>query len=334
MATFEFDPLKALDIHVAFSDLFNKQGFTKPLRGGNTLRNILTNQTFREIQGLSDTCSNVVGKYLFDCSDNVICDDENGFASDSCDIEEGDGIEVSAVTLCPNVFCKTLKKIDDCLLCEDTYADQLAIALKSATDSLTKKLSEKVLGQLTAVATEVPIDLSECNLGTIACEYDKVCGERDYLTLSSGLLKAELFQASASSCCDNKKGQFDTLGLGTTSFDSQITEVYGKDAILMIDPNCVAFFNRPLYSLQPTLVDSSKGIYNWSFAHPTLTYSKNGTQTPIYFNVVLQKVCNKRNKDGKHQFLHNLEVSLIAGFHLVSSPCEDCSGVVSIVESK
>lgn len=327
----EFNPLQGLDIAVKLSDLFPNQGNSTTKT--NALANLLGNQTFREVQGLTNSCTEVTGHYLFSCADEVVCDDK-GFGELGCEIEDGDEVTISGVCLPANCFCRSLKKVDDSL-CHSAfvYTDQISLAIKSGMDNITKALCTKIYSTLTAAATEVALDLTTCNLGTIACEWDKVCEDRDYVTLSSGLLKDKLWDANLSNCCSNEKTKFAELGFNANSFDSKLETVYGKPVILMIDPNAIAFFNAPLYSTTPTLVDEDNAIYGYSIAHPTLRYNKNGTSTPIMFNVHIQKCCSGRNKFGKFNFIHKVEITLASGFHIAQSPCEDCTGILAIVQA-
>lgn len=125
---------------------------------------------------------------------------------------------------------------------------------------------------------------------------------------------------------DNQRSEgafFDNSGLAGNMF-WDIHPTHGVDAVtgelssLVVNPNAYAFWNWTEFDDQVRLIDSSKNHYAFSAPDPFWTYSRNGVQVPVMWDVELWQTCTGRNaKTGKLEFNETMLVQLRGGFEFL-----------------
>lgn len=115
----------------------------------------------------------------------------------------------------------------------------------------------------------------------------------------------------------NQQASFDAHDIHFDIRDMDAT-LTGKNTFA-VDPASYVFWNR-LYSTDtPVQKDSDNGpIWEFTIEDPELmtlqpTAGGGSSMTPLKYEVVYQKVCDGRNTNTQHKFLHKYEVKLLGG---------------------
>jgi hypothetical protein len=98
-------------------------------------------------------------------------------------------------------------------------------------------------------------------------------------------------------------------------FDERDLDIHiGQRTAFIIDSNSYAFWNTYRSPATVTLWDSITGLHVWSQPDPILRWNKNGVQTPVVWEMEMQKTCTGRTATGYPQFTYKISGRLLGGF--------------------
>lgn len=98
-------------------------------------------------------------------------------------------------------------------------------------------------------------------------------------------------------------------------FDERDLDVYmTRRTAFAIDANSYAFWNTFRSPAAATMIDSNLQKFVWAQPDPVLTWNKNGQQTPVIWEMEMQKTCTGTDAYGFNQFTYQVSGRLLGGF--------------------
>jgi hypothetical protein len=278
-----------------------------------------------------------------------------GFATNDCDLPDGDGVRTAKTTYDHNLFAQEVALVPDGD-CKNLFEDPSAEGADKVAQLIADKVVQAMLNLRAKVNTEALTFLAATSTGV-----NRDTGMPGFITFNAGAsafdvnlagffsdpnsltfldtitnlndMPAASFMHSGrnnfyNSVIDAKWGRLNDnqrsliryeTGLDAPmSFDTRMDAALGGKNTFVVSPESYAAWNVAHYGPSPTVVDTAKNLFVYSIPDPVWQIRENGVTRPVRYNVLYQKVCTGRNVLGIPKFDHKFVIQYLGG--LVASP--------------
>lgn len=147
-----------------------------------------------------------------------------------------------------------------------------------------------------------------------------------YLTGKNFHTEKFLNKYKSQSCCNNndllESNDFN-ICFDTRNIDSTL----GGRYTIVMDQDSILFWNTHEHrSTTPVQMSSSHDLWEWYDTLPRLTYTANGSSTPIYMDVTMQRKCY--TEGGKRRYKRCYEYVVNFGLHEGICSCDEKRGIL------
>lgn len=288
-----------------------------------------------------------------------------GYLEQTCDLASGLEAESDSLTYSDNVRVISTVDVDD-NLCANTidFARLSAWQLNKAMLRIRKALNVRIVNFLNSNA-QVCLDSGVTSIdngnGAWAINADTITIELptadakdpDALALVDSVILnnnfygeyfllsgrfnwyQQVYNANFRNLNDNERNQLAAYNAHNMFFDVRDLDstLTGKNTFA-VDPWAYAIWNR-VYSAgtEPSQVDSDAGaLWEFYIEDPILRIKQeDGSFAPVRYEVVYQRVCQGRNANTKHNFIHRFEVKFLGGIAVAP---EGAGGETGILKFK
>lgn len=140
-------------------------------------------------------------------------------------------------------------------------------------------------------------------------------GFGNFFFLSGELFNDDAWMAMLNRMNEGERAAFLAWNSRDIYFDERDLDQYmTRRTAFAVDANSYAFWNTFRSPAVATLIDPANGKYVWAQPDPILTWNKNGVQTPVVWEMEMQKNCTGRDSQGFDQNTYNVSGRLLGGF--------------------
>jgi hypothetical protein len=344
----DFDATKSLAIRCRLDEILSANAdINKTLGNHNLLRVLGAKQTPRLADVFrGDSCTEKQITFTYDCDTGSTCLKTFDFSELPCDLEGGSAPITSGICHTDNIACYVDKTVSDALCDSDqTFEELSGLALKSAIETLRGKLCETVgttllsqlspntnantTGTIVGDSTEYPsAEWTDCIFGSLMLDWNYTCqGSTTPIIINGSNLWKDVYKAQFSaSCCDSPMNTFNGHDM---TWDLKLDTLTGAKSTLLVDPSKIAIYTRGVFTTEPQLIDSSKGLYAWTIEDDSISLNINGSQESVKYNILCQKTCTGMNANGVPTFDHKYRVFIKGGILVAPAICSTgCTGVM------
>ena len=140
-------------------------------------------------------------------------------------------------------------------------------------------------------------------------------GFGNFFFLSGELFNDDAWMAMLNRMNEGERAAFLAWNSRDIYFDERDLDQYmTRRTAFAVDANSYAFWNTFRSPAAATLIDPANGKYVWAQPDPILTWNKNGVQTPVVWEMEMQKTCTGRDAQGFDQNTYQVSGRLLGGF--------------------
>ena len=295
-------------------------------------------------------------------------DYSSGFATDTCDITEGNQPVSVETQYEHNLFEREVVSIEDGD-CDNLFVDPSAEGMDRVTELIASRMMRAMVSLRVKLNAEATTFLS-----SNATAVNRYTSLKDYMTFNAATSQFEVdlegFFADPDALTeidlvadlndlpnyfihsgpnnfynavqdarfrrlnDNQRYlvRFETDLSAPISFDKRLDALLGGKNTFAIAPESFALWNVQLYNTQPTLVQEADGIWVYSAPDPNLLINDRGVLRPVYYNITYQKKCDGQNKLGKRKNIHAFQIDYVGGLAAAPQATDNHTGILRFVD--